>query len=86
MMKLLQVVLPQFSSLLAYREKQMSQGLPVDLLIERLVLWQELTEVNAFHTEECDQHDINFLTLTVLLSIASATSNSSTQTSTSHHQ
>ena len=38
----------------------MPQDLSVNLLIDFLALWQELTVDNASHIEECDQHDFDF--------------------------
>ena len=40
--------------------KQMPQDLFVDLLIDRLALWQELTVDHASHIEERDQRDFDF--------------------------
>ena len=39
----------------------MLQDFFVDLLIDRLVLWQELTEDDTPYIEEHDQHDFNCL-------------------------
>ena len=45
-------VLPQLSSLLAHWAKQTPQDLFVDLLIDRLALWQKLTMDDASDIEE----------------------------------
>ena len=60
MVKQLRFVLPQLSSLLAQRAKQKLQDLFVDLLTDRLALWQELTVDDASDIEERDQHDFDF--------------------------
>ena len=52
--------LSQLSSLLAHWAKQTLQDLFVDLLIDRLVLWQELTVDDACLIKERDQHDFDF--------------------------
>ena len=53
-------ILPQLSSFLAHWAKQKPQDLFVDLLIDRLALWQELTVDDASDIEERDQHDFDF--------------------------
>ena len=53
-------VLPQLSSLLMHWAKQKPQDLFVDLLIDRLALWQEPTVDNASDIKEHDQHDFDF--------------------------
>ena len=55
-----QFALSKLSSLLVHWAKQTQQDLSVDLLIDRLVLWQKLTVDGASHIEECDQHDFDF--------------------------
>ena len=57
MVKHPRVVLPQLLPLLAHWTKQMLQYLFVDMLVDRLALWQELAVDDAPHIEECDQHD-----------------------------
>ena len=54
------LVLPQLSSLLAPWAKQKLQDLFVNLLIDRLALWQEPTVDHASHIEERDQRDFDF--------------------------
>ena len=75
-----QFALPQLSSLLVHWAKEMPQDLSVDLLIDHLDLWQELTVDDNSHTEEWLTW-LWRLTLNVLLSLASATSDSSTESS-----
>ena len=53
-------VLPQLSSLLAHWAMQKLQDLFVDLQVDRLALWQELTVDDASDIEEHDQHDSDF--------------------------
>ena len=87
-------VLPQLSSLLAHWANP--QDLFVTLLIDRLALWQELTVVDASHQRTWSTW-LWLLILTILLSSASVTSETSTdssgawfpdrtQKSMSHHQ
>ena len=76
-------VLPQLSSLLAHWAKQKLQDLFVDLLTDRLALWQKLTVDDASDIEEHDQHDFDFWfwLSSCLLSSASATSETSSDSS-----
>lgn len=41
-------------------EQSKRHRISVDLLIDRLVLWQELTVDDASHIEECDRYDFYF--------------------------
>lgn len=74
------IVSPQFPPLLTYWMKRTLQDLFVDMVVNRLALWQELSVDSAPYIDECVQQDWLWTSI-VLLSSASATPESSTECS-----
>ena len=52
-------ICPATTLVLSHTERSKSRRISVDLLIDHLALWQELT-VASSDIEECDQHDFDF--------------------------
>ena len=61
--------------------KQTHEYLFVDMLIDCLAVWEQLAVDDRLASEECDQDNFDLWILTVVLSLASATSESFTESS-----